>query len=403
MSRLLLPVVLAISTLHLTAGVAGGAGSGPRSPVVAVSAESDRHDADGTEHFLHVAAERSGRASRVWVDGFVAGPVTCSDGSTADAFTLITGSGPGAVEVSGPLDRAAASARLDLTVETLAGCAETVGNVTVLRARPVAVRVEATEPALRVLTTARVRVPGSRNEFHLERQTLRSASGAVTVDSETAPTTSATIERDHTIAHGGDAATSFLASLATVDHERSTIRQARGAFREQAEELPPVGGTFGRFADVTAETVNRTETTIYAAAGTDVVIDCGDGGLGVLSTIRFGSAPGKLAIGPRFRWATAAARVPMTELVLNGCSGEAQERDLGDSAVSADLTATGPVLTATDFRVFSTKGARGHERVSIVGRDGVTGTVRIGALSVAPTEGGIGKRSAVSHRTGTGG
>lgn len=398
MRKLLVVTMVIAASVPLVAVPATAAS---RAPTVAVSAESLRYDANGTERYLHVLAERSGRTTTVLVDGYVAGQRTCADGSTVDAFTLITGGGSGVLDVAGSLEHATAHARVDLTVEVLAGCPGSGGTV-VRRARPVALTVAATGPALRVLTSSRVRVPASTNTLHIERQTIRSAAGDMTVGARRLATTSASIERDHTVSRGADTEVSFLAGLATVDHERSVIRQARGARYEQAQETPPVGGVFGRFVDVIAETVDRTDTTVYAATGIDRIIRCADGGLGVRTVQRYGSAAGTLTIGPRFRSANADARAVMTKLVLNGCTGNVVERALGPTDLALDLQAEGPVLTATDFRVFSTAHARGHERVTIVGRDGVTGTVRIGSLTVAPTEGGIGKRSAHTHRTGTG-
>lgn len=387
----------------------GPAIAGPEVPasVVVASAESDTYEPDGTERYVQVLAVETGRAVTVQVNGFTGGPVTCLDGSIVFRFVSLSGSGTGTLEVTGSLNHASASARLDLTEETLAGCPETPTGPRVLPDRPVSLTVDSVSPALRVLTSARVRIPGQQNDMHLQRQTVRGGSGHLTVDTTTNPTTGAAIERYHTIAHGDPAtalAMPFLVALAQVDHEGSVVLQARGGLDERSADGPAPGVVLGRFVDVIAETVDRAATTVFALTITDTVIVCDDGELGVRSEQRFGSAPGTLDVGPRYTAATAAAIVPMTEYVLDGCTGSVEQRDLGDQPVSLELAGTGPVLTATQFRVFvAAPDSRGHERVAITGRGSVSGTVRVGGLAVAATFGGIGQRTEMTHRVMTSG
>jgi hypothetical protein len=377
----------------------------PVGSTVAAWAESDTYDPDGTEHFVHVLADRVDGVVTVSAAGFTSGPVVCADGSTVQGFTAVTGSGPGTLEVTGPLDGAVASARMDLTVETISGCPENPTEPVVLADRPVELRLEAAGPPLRVVTIARVRVPAQRNDSTLQRQTVRGATGSILVDETTVRSTRGSIERDRTVAHGdtdtGVAGTTaaFFTDLADVERSRSTVLQARAGIAEQAAGTPAPGAVFSRFVDVIAETVDRADTTVYALDATDVVVQCADGELGLVSTQRFGNAPGTLQVGPRFTTATASAQVPLTEVVIDGCDGSLDERRLGSEPVTLDLVGTSPVLTAADARLFVVPpDVRGFERTVITGRGSVNGTAGIGDLTVAPTFGGIGERTDSSHR-----
>lgn len=373
-------------------------------------AESDTYDPDGTEHFLHVLADRVDGVVTVSVDAFTSGPVGCADGSTVQAFTSVTGSGPGTLEVTGPLDRAVASARMDLTVETLSGCPEDPAEPVVLADRPVELVLEAAGPPLRVVTIARVRVPARRNDSTLQRQTVRGATGSILLGATTVPSTRGSIERDRTVAHGGTdtgvagTTAAFFTGLAAVERSRATVLQARAGVAEQAPGVPAPGAVYSRFVDVIAETVDRADTTVYALDATDVVVRCADGGLALVSTQRFGDAPGTLHVGPHFTTATAQAQVPLTELVADGCTGSVEERRLGSQPVTLDLVGTSAVLTATDARRFVVPpDVRGSERTVITGRGSVDGTARIGDLTVAPSFGGIGKRTDTAHRVAVAG
>jgi hypothetical protein len=403
-------MVLAVALVAAGVATQPAAAESPSYKEVGAYGEALWYPADGAEHYLHILAIRTKAGVSIGADGYTSGPVTCADGSTTDGSTYFTGSGLGTMTVSGSLDHATVMATLDLTYETLFGCPEQVGQTTVVRDQAVALVLDQVGSPLRERSVARIRVPGERNDSYIQRLDVHRAAGDLTIGEETRPTTSAGIERDHTLVHGSVEAAgvlttpSFFADLAAVTRSRSTILQARGGVLEQADGQPAPGSVLSRYVDVIAETVDRTETTLYALVVVDTVVRCADGALGVVTEERYGSATGTLSVGPRYRTAQAAASVPLTLTTFNGCDGSSSSTELGTVPVALDLVGDAPVMTAVDSRVFSSPPeVRGHERTVLTGRESVLGTIRVGDLEVPPTFGGIGQRTFMSQQVGQAG
>lgn len=375
---------------------------------LAAYGESITYDAKGNEQYLHILAIRSTSGVSIGADGYAQTPLTCEDGSTVDATTTFSGSGPGTMTLSGPLDQATVSASLDLTYEVLFGCPETAGETIVVPDQPVALVLHQVGSTLRTRSIARLRIPGERNDSYMERQEIHNAVGDITIGDITRPTTSAAIERAHTVSHGTIEAAGvlttprFFADLGAVSRSGSIILQARGGLFEQSSDEPAPGSVLSTYVDVTAETVDRTKTTVYALVVVDTVVRCDDGELGVMTEELYGSAPGTLSMGPRYRTAEAAASVPMTLAAFDGCDGSSSSSEPGTVPVALDLVGTAPVTTAADSWQFSAPpDVRGHERTVLTGRGSVSGVVRVGELEVAPTFGGIGEWRYKSQQVGT--
>ncbi|WP_343979469.1 hypothetical protein [Kribbella koreensis] len=405
MRRIAMVLVVALAGAGLAAQPA--AAESPSSREVSAYAEALWYPADGGEHYLHTLAVRTSAGVSIGADGYAREPVTCADGSTTEAFTYFSGAGTGPMTVSGALDHAVVRTTLDLTYETLLGCPESVGQTVVAPDQAVLLVLDQVGAPLRERSAARIRIPGARNDSYIQRVDLHRAAGTLTIGSETRSTTSAGIERDLTVTHGSVEAAgvlttpSFFADLAAVTRTRSTILQARGGLLEQATGDPAPGSVLSRYVDVTAETVDRTGTTVYALVVTDTVVRCADGALGVVTTERYGSATGTLTVGPQYRTAQATATVPLTLTTFNGCDDSSSTVELGAAPVRLDLMGTAAVMTAVDSRVFtSPPDVRGHERTVLTGRGSVQGTVGVGDLTVTPTFGGIGQRKFASQQVG---